>query len=368
MKRLLLAAALALLVGMAFVDVVKAQTPTPTPTSYYVACAENITDVISLDPDWVAVCAECLLPDTPTPFVEMTPFPTFEYTGTITGTVTPTGTATITPTPTVTPTPSPTVTPHLYYKSYNASFSISNGNCSVPTTQLVSLLGNVENELRGIVGHWSATGNAGNLGLQNVSGSVNGGASGVRDRALGSCYYLTSSAYCNSANVAGEPFPLTAVAAYTYKAYTIGQAAGVGIQAQANCNNGTLNWTGVIDGLIYYGIPPAVDPTPTPTPTITPTPEPFYVDCMHPVYIPDDPFADFNPPEFNGTVCYGIIPEISIELIDFAGFTEDIGIPEMEFCFEKYTFPSMEIADIYIPLELLLIPVVMFVIYLIMGW
>ena len=142
----------------------------------------------------------------------------------------------------------------------------------------------------------------------------------------------------------------------------------MGIQAQANCNNGTLNWSGVIDGVVVYGIPATTTPAVTSTPTITPTPEPFYVDCMHPTYIRNDPFAEFNPPEYTSTVCYGIVPEINIELPDIGDFTQDIEIPEIEFCFEKFTFPSMVLADVYIPLELLLLPAVMLIISLIMAW
>lgn len=366
MKVFILVAVVVVLSLVVGVDVVRAQTPTPTPTAYYMACAEDITETVMLDPDWVSVCAECLIPPTPTPFIEMTPFPTYALTGTITATAT--ITPTMTPVPTNTPVPSPTATPHLYYKAYNQSFTITNGNCNSPTNQLIGLSDTIRGEIRGVVIHWTASGNLGNLGLKDLSGTFNGGSSGARDRSQGTCLYVGSSSNCNSANVADEDFAFSPWIPYTWKAYNTGDPVNLGIFAQANCNNGTLSWSGVVDGLVYYGIPLVPTPTVTPTPTITPTPEPYYVDCMHPVYIPDDPFADFNPPEYNGTVCYGIIPRVQIELLDLGDFTQDIDIPEVEFCFEKYTFPSLQLADIYIPLELLLLPAVMFIVALIMQW
>lgn len=121
------------------------------------------------------------------------------------------------------------------------------------------------------------------------------------------------------------------------------------------------------DGLLYgmcFGIPPSIEPTATPTATMLP--EELY--CSQYEYVDTSPVVVApNIGMENGT-CFTIIPAFSMDTPAVGTIIESLRIEWQAFklCPVWVSLSPMSIFDIVIPMELLIIPFVIFLITMIM--
>jgi hypothetical protein len=151
---------------------------------------------------------------------------------------------------------------------------------------------------------------------------------------------------------------------FTFYQWSINEHVGgtlvtTGLRAGwANDEEGTalIQWQPV-----YYGISQG---GPTPTPTVTPT---AYVDCAVPTYIPDEPVVGWEPPEVGSSTCYTVTQgfDFTIPALFEIWDQTQVAWPTFGVCVDWWSFPEVSVLGMVIPMEILLVPVLIFFLLLI---
>ena len=128
---------------------------------------------------------------------------------------------------------------------------------------------------------------------------------------------------------------------------------------------------------IFYGLPPAVEPTPTPVPA-SPTPRPALTPtpalagnlCAYvalrqreSIFAGSDPGSWAIEPDYEHQTCYTLVPRVSVGLPDALGGGH-IGWPAMKMCVVWIRFPSITLLGIKLSFDLMLVPVFVYI----LGW